>query len=255
MNRFGQWFTRLALRAFTRPVPPVAGLRDLPLVEVAARGPASDTLAVFLSGDGGWAKIDRAISRGIARRGIPVAGFNALKYFLKPRTPEAAAADLARVIEHYLGVWEKERLLLIGYSRGANVLPFLIARLPERLRARVRLTVLLSPGRAEEFEVCLRDWFEDLTEHLHHWGMVDDHFDLPDAVKAAPPDGARPVLPELERLRGGRILCFYGEKERQSLGPLLDPALARTIRLPGGHHFDRNYAAIARRILEVLDEG
>lgn len=239
-------------------------LRSMPLIEIPAHGcppgPAAgsstDTLALFLSGDGGWAHIDRALGHDFARQGIAVVGFNSLRYFWRRRTPEGAALDLERVLRHYQQAWRKSRLLLVGYSRGANVLPFIVNHLPADLRAAVRLLVLLSPGQAEEFKIRLRDWFEDLTEHLHHWGVVDDHFDLPDPLKALPAEHARPLLPELEKLRGlMRILCIYGEKEKRSLGRLLDPTLARVIPLAGGHHFDRNYPALARLITSVMHEA
>src|SRR5437868_4171023 len=37
--------------------------KKLPLIEVPATKGASDTLVVFVSGDGGWASIDKSISR------------------------------------------------------------------------------------------------------------------------------------------------------------------------------------------------
>jgi type IV secretory pathway VirJ component len=44
----------------------------------------------------------------------------------------------------------------------------------------------------------------------------------------------------------------YGEEETDTLCP--DPALdgIERIRTPGSHHFDGDYAALARRILEGL---
>ncbi|MBV9188539.1 MAG: hypothetical protein JO093_23230, partial [Acidobacteria bacterium] len=59
----------------------------LPLVEVPASRGNSDTLVVFVSGDGGWAAIDREISKVLADDGMPVAGLNALQYFWTKRTP------------------------------------------------------------------------------------------------------------------------------------------------------------------------
>ena len=42
------------------PVQASAGeLGDLPLLEIAAQGPESDYMAVFWSGDGGWAELDQ----------------------------------------------------------------------------------------------------------------------------------------------------------------------------------------------------
>ena len=62
---------------------------------------------------------------GRAPRGVAVVGFNSLKYFWKEKTPEDTAADLARVVQHYSEAWNRHRVMLIGYSFGAGLLPFL----------------------------------------------------------------------------------------------------------------------------------
>src|SRR6266849_3667469 len=118
----------------------------LPLVEVPATSGASDTLVVFVSGDGGWAKIDKSISKILADNGMPVVGLNALQYFWTKRTPDGAARDLQSILEKYLATWKKERVLFVGYSRGADVLPFMINRLPPELRSKTRLVALLGPS-------------------------------------------------------------------------------------------------------------
>ena len=41
----------------------------------------SDTFAVLLSGDGGWAGLDKEVAAALAARGIPVAGIDSLRYF------------------------------------------------------------------------------------------------------------------------------------------------------------------------------
>src|SRR5262249_1291780 len=60
---------------------PAADVGDLPLVEVPAVGTPTGTLAVMISGDGGWASIDRDIGAELAARGVEVVGLNALRYF------------------------------------------------------------------------------------------------------------------------------------------------------------------------------
>src|SRR5512141_2508794 len=106
----------------------VASAEKLPLVEVPATRGASDTLVVFVSGDGGWAAIDKSISKVLAENGLSVVGLNALQYFWTKRTPETAARDLEAICAQYLASWKKGRLLFVGYSRGADVLPAMISR-------------------------------------------------------------------------------------------------------------------------------
>src|SRR5213592_4851781 len=117
----------------------------LPLIEVPVMKGTSDTLVVFVSGDGGWAKIDKSISKVLAENGMPVVGLNALQYFWTKRTPDSAARDLQSIVEKYLKTWKKERVVFVGYSRGADVLPFMIDRLPAELQSKTRLIALLGP--------------------------------------------------------------------------------------------------------------
>src|SRR5438093_13720573 len=103
--------------------------KKLPLVEVLSTRGSSDTFVVFVSGDGGWAAIDKSISKVLADSGMPVVGLNALQYFWTKRTPDSASRDLQWIVENYLAAWKKGRVMLVGYSRGADVLPAMISRL------------------------------------------------------------------------------------------------------------------------------
>ncbi len=215
--------------AATVPTPaaaPAADVSDLPLVEVPARGQANDVLAVVISGDGGWAGIDRELGDAMADRGIAVVGLNSLQYFWQKKAPEVVGRDLERILRHYLAAWGKERVLLVGYSRGAEALPFMADRLSPELRARVILLALLGPSPRVELEFHVGDW-------LGGGGGRDE----------------LPVRPEIEKLVGTRILCFYGGDESDSLCPALPASLVTAVRLGGGHHFGGDYAAIAGRIL------
>jgi type IV secretory pathway VirJ component len=50
-----------------------------------------------------------------------------------------------------------------------------------------------------------------------------------------------------------KILCFYGEEEKDSLCRKLPPSLAKPIPFPGGHHFGGDYASIVETILGKQD--
>jgi type IV secretory pathway VirJ component len=208
--------------------PPAApSVADLPLVEVPAKQPIGDLLAVIVSGDGGWAGIDKDVATELAGKGVPVVGLNSLQYFWTERTPDGAAADLQRIARHYLSTWGRQQLVLIGYSLGADVLPFMANRLPPDLLGRVRLIVLLGPGRKTSFQFHLTDW-------------------LPGGD-----GGDRPVLPEVAKLRGKPLLCLYGQQEQDSLCTQLG-ALGKAVSFEGSHHFGGAYASLADRILHEL---
>ena len=101
----------------------------------------------MVSGDGGWAALDRDIAARLARAGLAVVGLDALRYFWKRRDPQQAAAALGRILRHYLAAWDRHEVAVIGYSRGAEVVPFMVDRLAPDLLAKVRLVALLGPSR------------------------------------------------------------------------------------------------------------
>ena len=206
-------------------------LKELPLVEVRGKSDTGPLFAVMVSGDGGWAGIDREVSNVLASKGIPVVGINSLQYFWKHRTPEECSADLSRVIRHYMKVWNKNEVVLIGYSFGADVLPFMASRLPEEQYSRVRLVALLSAGEKADFEFHVMDWISS--------GNSRDSY---------------PILPELARLQGKKVLCFAGEEETGSICKKLDDKLGKSIILPGAHHFNGEYENIALTIIKELQD-
>lgn len=201
--------------------------KPLPVVEVPATRGTSDTVVVFVSGDGGWAAIDKAIANELASNGMPVVGLNALQYFWTKRTPEAASRDLGSLIDTYLAKWNKQRVLLIGYSRGADVLPAMINRLPAHQQKKIRAVALLGPSPNVEFEFHVADWLHDSRKGL--------------AVK---PEADALAVP---------ALCIYGADDRESLCPALkqSPSM-RVITMKGAHHFDGGYEKLARIILDAI---
>ena len=230
MPQYRAAFQRIAARglAMTPRLPPAVS--DLPLIEVPAEGTARREFAIILSGDGGWVGIDRDLSTAFAKRGIPVVGWDSLKYFWNARTPDGAGRDLDRVITHYTADWQRDRVILVGYSQGADTMPFMVNRLSREARAHVVHTVLLAPGREAFFEF-----------HISHW--------------LGTPTGGLPIRPEAEELRGSSVACIYGEDDEDSLCSDLAPTEFNVVRVAGGHHFGGDYENIARIILDGLPQA
>lgn len=226
LAQFKESYRKIAETEDEAAAAPAEAVADLPLIELRAAAPASESLAVILSGDGGWAGLDREVGRYLADHGIDVVGVNSLKYLWKRRTPEELSKDVERVARHYMNAWSKTDLLLIGYSSGADVLPFVPSRLSPETLARVSAVVLLAPSKMASFEFHVSDWLKSSTR-----------------------DTDRPVAPEVEKIRGPKLLCFYGAAEQDgSLCPELTPPV-QVVRIEGGHHFAGDYRGIAEKIL------
>lgn len=197
----------------------------LPLIELPASKP-SGLLAVVMSGDGGWRDLDKTIAEDLHNQNVSVVGLDSLRYFWSAKTPEETAADLAKVLRVYAARWHATHVALIGYSFGADVLPFAYNRLPTPLRAKVSLLALLGFTDAADFEIRVAGWLG-----------------LP------PSQNARPVLPEMARIPPSLVQCYYGVDEDDTACPRLADRGVTEIRTGGGHHFDGNYEALAQQIL------
>lgn len=215
--------TLSAARPAAVPAPP-ATVADLPVIEVGAPG-KSDTLAILLSGDGGWAGLDRDVAAALSRNGVPTVGVDSLRYFWTKRTPASVTADVDRLIRFYLNRWKKNKVLLIGYSQGADVLPFVVNRLSASTLGHVPVVVMMGLGNKAAFEFQVSNWL------------------------TAPANGL-PIAPEVARMPAGLGLCVYGVDDKDSSCPSLDPARVRLAKLPGGHHFDGDYDKLTRLILQ-----
>ena len=206
------------------PTPP-RDLAGLPVIEVPATG-AGDTFAIILSGDGGWAGLDKKVAAVLAESNIPVAGLDSLRYFWSKRTPAGLSIDLDRMIRYYTTHWRRKKVVLIGYSQGADVLPFAIPRLPAATRKTIALNALLGLGEQAQFEFHFSDWLGSGEEGL-------------------------PIAPELAKL-DAVTLCIYGEDEEDSLCRTTKHDRMRSVQLPGGHHFDGDYRRLAQIIMDAI---
>ncbi|HRI60429.1 MAG TPA: AcvB/VirJ family lysyl-phosphatidylglycerol hydrolase, partial [Saprospiraceae bacterium] len=181
----------------------------------------------FISGDGGWTGFDQQICDQLAAKHLPVVGLNSQSYFWKKKTPEQTVADLAPVIRQYLAAWGKSKLMLVGYSFGANVVPFIQNRLPDDLRGKVQSVVLLSPETKGDFEI-------------HVAGMLGKG------------GGPYNVVAEVRSLQQTAVLCVCGDEEDNDVQTALQGAAhVRFEKIPGSHHYNNDAAKVAAMIISV----
>ncbi len=212
-----------ALSRTPQSAPPSSqDLGDLPVVEVAATGKQSNSFTLLITGDGGYAGMDQQIATGLSAEGQPVVVLNSLKYFWTARTPQQVANDVDRIIRYYSSKWQKQKVVLVGYSQGADMMPFILNRLPVAARSQIATAAAIGISNNAVFEFHISNWLTD-------------------------PVGT-PTLPELKKIGGIPFTCIYAD-EADSICPQLSPKTTILIKLPGGHHFNGDYAAVAKAVL------
>jgi type IV secretory pathway VirJ component len=201
---------------------------DLPLIELPAAHP-NGLMAIVISGDGGWRDLDKTIAQALQKDGVSVVGWDSLRYFWSEKPPAQTSRDLARVMQTYGARWHAEHIALIGYSFGADVMPFAYNRLPQAQRAKVSLIALLGFAPDADFQIRVGGWL----------GMPAS-------------DKALKVQPELTKVPAAIVQCFYGAEEEDTLCPALDKSGIEVIRTSGDHHFGGDYNAMEKRILSAF---
>ena len=204
------------------------GQEKLPLVEVPAAGPVGPMFAFMISGDGNWTAATGDIAGTLAEHGIPVVGLKARDYLARKRTPDEVAGDVEGVLRSYLQRWGDCEIVLIGYSRGAVMMPFVANRLSPDLRDKIRMVALLGPTEYASFEFHMIDLVRDVRRTS----------DLP-------------LLPEVERMVWTDVLCVYGDDEKDSLCESAPSGLMRVVRREGGHRI-HDGASVGAIVLDAL---
>ncbi len=208
------------LSVFILPVAsPVAAQSTMPLKEWTNK---SDSLLVFyISGDGGMNSFSTSLCNSINQSGHNITALDAKSYFWRKKTPEKSAADVAAYIQSQPS---SRQIVLIGYSFGADVLPFIVNRLPESVLRRVRSVIMLSPSTSTDFEV-------KLSGMLGFGGK-----------------GSWDVAAEIGRLRSQRNVIIAGSEEKSDYANKKNRNYSFQT-LPGGHHFGDNAADVASTII------
>ncbi len=195
----------------------------IPVNALSAAVDASKPMILYVTGDGGWNSFSSALGANLAAKGYPVASLNAKSFFWKKKTPQQAGLAVATMIKNYTQSWNKTKVLLVGYSLGADVLPFVYQNLPQNMKDMVQGLVLLSPSGTTDFEV-----------HLIY------------VLSGSDPNSTL----TLNSITGKKITVLTGSDETDFPFAKLTNKNFTHITLPGGHHYDGNEKSVAEYILK-----
>jgi type IV secretory pathway VirJ component len=197
-------------------------VKNLPIVITNTKQQNKDApIALFISGDGGWYSFEQSIADKLANNGVPTIGLDSKKYFWKRRTPEGTASDMIKALNFYSKEWGRERFLLIGYSLGAEIVPFITSRLPGEMKTKVTLTVLLSPETNTDFEI-----------HVSNMLGIGNR------------QNTFQVMDEIIKTQVVPTLIILGEAEKTQIPELLTGTAVTIKRIPGNHHYKNNTTLI-----------
>jgi type IV secretory pathway VirJ component len=185
--------------------------------------------AVYLSGDMGFRLGTGAtLLKRLSADGIPVIGVNSVTFFRNRRSLPQVTQLISEAARHALSRDPASHLIFIGQSFGGDMLQAGLSQLSPALRAKTRLIALIVPSRRLYFQVSPAEKFD--------WGK-------PDA------DG----LLTAKLLKWAPTVCIYGQREKDSICPLMQQANVTHIALPGGHLLHRDGNAIYAALTSMLN--
>ena len=190
--------------------------------------PGQKPFVFFISGDGGVRHFFADLCQDIHQAGYTVAALDANGFFWKRKSPTQAAELVSSYLQRELSQRPNVKLVLAGYSFGADAVPFIVNALPFELRQKLISVLLLSPSASTDLEIHIADMFVegrkrsmDVVQAVNHMGEV-------------------------------KTVTIVGSEEHQF--PVADIRLKNYTNeiIPGGHHFDGRPDLVATAMLRYL---
>jgi type IV secretory pathway VirJ component len=196
--------------------------RHIPIIE----SPAAidrDYYVILLSGNGGWRKLVQSLTRYLNDNDISVVAINTKKYLLSKKKPDQIACDLEFLMDKYDKKWDNDHVVLLGYSMGAEIIPFVVNRLTDSYRDELLNTILIGPWETATFRIRLADYFMEINK------------------------GAD-VYAELGRLKDKHNTYIICDNKNISIcNKNLDGVVDHDL-LGGGHHFGGDYQSLSKLV-------
>jgi type IV secretory pathway VirJ component len=200
--------------------------RNLPATESRSTG-NRDYYVIFLTGNGGRQNLVQSITHYLNIKNVSVLALNTKKYLWSEKDPDQIGCDLEALIDRYNKKWGEKKVVIIGFSMGAEVLPFALNCMEDKYLNEITDLILIGPWQKATFKIRLKDYYLEVNN-------------------------GSDIYPELLKMKTkkGYVICDDNEFSicRKDLDGVIDYDL-----LEGGHHFGRNYIALSKLIGKRLN--
>jgi len=186
-------------------------------------------LVFYISGDGGINNFSSDLCESLKDKGYDVSALNAKSYFYDKKTPEESANEINEYLSKKIEGRSNQQIVIIGYSFGADVLPFILNRLPKNIHDKIIISFLMASSGSTDFEI--------------HWA------DMLGGNKKRSMD----VVTEINKLNDDNVVIISGSVDGNlELNKITLKKYTHEV-LPGGHHFDGDTEEIVRVILKHIE--
>ena len=211
------WFCSIS-SSFTNPFHRTI---NLPLLEFPVSG-KSDFAVILFTGDGGWKPLVNSVTTYLNSKNIPVIALNIREYLHAEKKPEQIAKDLEMMIDTINKKWNISNIVLLGYSMGAEVLPFAAGAMKESYINKIKDLIMIAPGQNACFKIKLIFYIVDTDEGTD-------------------------IVAELKKHKVKKMYCICDDRRISLYKNNLEGIIDYTL-IPGGHHFHKDYLRLGKTI-------
>ena len=204
----------------------LAQTSKLPLKELNSS--ADKPLVFYISGDGGYTSFSEDVCKAINKAGYKITSLNSKSYFDDKKNPQQTTDDIVKYLNDQFNKRKDQRFILIGYSFGADITPFVINLFPDSIKKKLISVVLLSPSTSTDFET-------------HVWDKLG-------LKKKRSMD----VVTEVNKLGAMKTTIIFGNDDVDF--PINSIKLKNYVHelLPGGHHYEGNTDEVAKTMMKYF---
>lgn len=189
---------------------------------------ANKPLVFYISGDGGYTSFSEGVCSTINKTGYQVLSLNSKSYFDDKKTPQQTTDDIVNYLNDKFNKRKDQQFILIGYSFGADITPFVVNLFPDSIKKKLVSVVLLSPSTSTDFET-------------HVWDKLG-------LKKKRNMD----VVAEVNKLGAIKTTIILGNDDDDF--PINNIKLKNYVHelLPGGHHYEGNTDEVATTMMKYF---
>ena len=209
-------------------MPSTVQSQNLPIKEWTANA-HDKPLIFYISGDGGMNKFSTSLCEAFYKKGFDVSALNARSYFWDKKTPEKTADDINNFLTEKLSGRKNQQIVLIGYSFGADVVPFILKGVSKNIDDKILVSFLMASSGNTDFEIHWADIFGSNTKR------------------------SMDVVTEINKLTDEKIVIISASDDKTlAVNNITLKRFTHEV-LPGGHHFDGDTEEIVKVILNDMD--
>ncbi len=184
---------------------------------------SDNPIIFYISGDAGFNTFSKELGKDLHTFGYDVFALDTKKYFWNQKTPEQASLDIENCINKQLQGRKNQKVIIVGYSFGADVTPFIYNRFNKDLKSKIQKVFVIGPSKSNDFKIHLEEYFGEEVK------------------------GSLPVIPEINKMQNVSLMLVLSDFEFANF-PYKDIRLGANYQmehLAGDHHYGGNTQMLA----------